>query len=146
MTLVRWDPFTAMDEAFTRFPNLFGRWPQLSGDGEKNAGWSPSVDISETGDEYLIRAALPAVKKEDVTVTVEDGMLMLKGERRQKDEQKNEKFHKVETFYGSFSRTFSLPEATDANAIRAESKDGMLTIHVPKTKAEVAKPMTIKVQ
>lgn len=146
MTVVRWDPFSAMDEAFTRFPSLFGRWPQLSGNGEKNVEWSPSVDISETADEYLICAALPAVKKEDVTVTVEAGMLTLKGERRQKDEQKNEKFHKVETFYGSFSRSFSLPEGADANRIRAESKDGMLTIHVPKTKAEVAKPTAIKVQ
>ncbi len=146
MTLMRWDPFTAVDEAFTRFPSLFGRWPQLSGDGEKSVEWSPSVDISETAEEYLIRAALPAVRKEDVIITVDDGMLTLKGERLQKEEQKNERFHKVETFYGTFSRSFSLPEATDANAIRAESKDGVLTIHVPKAKVETQKPTTIKIQ
>ena len=109
-------------------------------------GWSPSVDISETDQEYLIRASLPAVKKEDVTVMVEDGMLTLSGERRQKEEQKDEKFHKIESFYGSFSRSFSLPEGTDASAIRAESKDGVLTVHVPKTKTEAKKPTTIKVQ
>lgn len=108
--------------------------------------WSPSVDISETGQEYLIRATLPAVNKEDVEVTVEDGMLTLSGERRQQEERKDEKFHKVESFYGSFLRTFALPDAIDAAAIRAESKDGVLTIHVPKTKADAKKPTTIKVE
>jgi HSP20 family protein len=86
------------------------------------------------------------VKKEDVKVTVDDGMLTLSGERRQKEEQKDEKFHKVETYYGSFSRSFALPDAVDQAAIRAESKDGVITIHVPKTKAETRKPTSIKVQ
>jgi HSP20 family protein len=67
-------------------------------------------------------------------------------QRRQKEEQKVEKFHKVESFYGSFSRSFALPDAIDAAAIKAESKDGVLTIHVPKTKADAKKPTTIKVQ
>ena len=146
MSMIRWEPFGGMDEMLNRFPSLFERWARSSGGGEQGAGWSPSVDISETDQEYLIRASLPAVKKEDVSVTVEDGMLTLSGERRQQQEQKDEKFHKVESFYGSFSRSFSLPEGTDAGAIRAESKDGMLTIHVPKSKAEARKPTTIKVQ
>jgi HSP20 family protein len=134
-----------MDELFSRFPSLLGRWPRTSGNGEAHLDWTPPVDISETGQEYVIRAALPAVKKEDVEVTVEAGMLTLSGERRQKDEQKDEKFHKVESFYGSFSRSFALPDAIDAAAISAESKDGVLTIHVPKTKVEAKKPTTIKV-
>jgi HSP20 family protein len=146
MSLIRWEPFTAMDDMFNRFPSLLGRWPRYTGNGETNLEWSPAVDISETGQEYLIRATLPAVKKEDVEVTVEDGMLTLSGERRQKEEEKDENFHKVETFYGSFSRSFALPDAIDAAAIKAESKDGVLTIHVPKTKAEAKKPTTIKVQ
>jgi HSP20 family protein len=146
MSLIRWEPFTAMDEMFTRFPSLLGRWPRVSGNGEANLDWAPSVDISESGQEYLIRATLPAVKKDDVEITVEDGTLTLSGERRQKEEQKDEKFHKVESLYGSFSRSFALPDAIDADAIRAESKDGVLTIHVPKTKAEAKKPTTIKVQ
>jgi HSP20 family protein len=145
MNVIRWDPFGGMDEMLNRFPSMFERWARLSGVSEK-AGWSPSVDISETEQEYLIRASLPAVRKEDVTVTVEDGMLTLSGERRQQQEQKDEKFHKLESFYGNFSRSFSLPERTDTSAIRAESKDGVLTIHVPKTKTEAKKPTTIKVQ
>jgi HSP20 family protein len=146
MALIRWEPFGAMDDMFRGFPSLFGRLPRFGASGESDAGWAPSVDISETGQEYLIRAALPAVKKEDVKVTVEDGMLTLSGERRQKEEQKDERFHKVETFYGSFSRSFALPDSIDAAGISAESKDGVLTIHVPKTKAETKKPTTIKVQ
>ena len=146
MSLIRWEPFTSMDELFSRFPSLVARWPRVPGNGEANLDWAPSVDISETGQEYLIRANLPAVKKDDVEITFEDGMLTLSGERRQQEEQKDEKFHKVETLYGSFSRTFALPEAIDAASIKAESKDGVLTIHVPKTKAEAKKPTTIKVQ
>ena len=142
MSLIRWEPFYSMDDMFKSLPSLFGRLTS----GQPNTDWSPSVDISETGEEYLIRAALPAVRKEDVSVTVGDGMLTLSGERRQKEEQKDEKFYKVENFYGSFSRSFALPEAVDTSAIRAESRDGVLTIHVPKTKAEVTKPTTIKVQ
>ncbi len=147
MSLVRWEPFGAVDEMFNRFPSFFGgRWPRFTAETESKFDWAPSVDISETGEEYLIRASLPAVKKEEVQVTVEDGMLTLSGERRQKEEQKDEKFHKVETYYGSFSRSFALPDAVDEAAIRAESKDGVLTIHVPKTKVETKKPTTIKVQ
>ena len=145
--LTRWEPIRMMDDMFNRFPIVLGRFPRFYADNEANLPeWAPSVDISETGREYLIRAALPAVKKEDVEVTVEDGMLTLSGERCQKEEQKDEKFHKVETFYGNFSRSFALPDAVNATAITAESKDGVLTIHVPKTTAETYKPTTIKVQ
>ena len=144
MSLIRWEPFYSVDEMFKGLPALFGRLTPFSGYG--NTEWSPSVDISESGEEYLIRAALPAVKKEDVSVTVEDRMLTLSGERRQKEEQNEEKFHKVESFYGRFSRAFALPEGIEAAAIRAESKDGVLTIHVPKTKAEAKKLATITVQ
>lgn len=146
MSVIRWEPFAGMDEMFNRFPSLFDRWARSVGGGEQSGAWSPSVDISETDQEYLIRASLPAVKKEDVSVTVEDGMLTVRGERRQQQEQKDEKFHKVENYYGSFSRSFSLPEGTDPGSIRAESKDGVLTIHVPKARTEEKKPTTIKVQ
>jgi HSP20 family protein len=145
MSLVRWEPFSGMDEVFNRFPSFFSRLPKYTAD-ESKFDWAPSVDISETGEEYLIRAALPAVKKDDVKVMVEDGMLTVSGERRQKEEQKDEKFHKVETYYGNFSRSFALPDAVDEAGIRAESKDGVLTIHVPKTKVETKKPTTIKIQ
>jgi len=145
MSVVRWEPFSSMDDMFSRFPALFGRMTQFS-PAANNADWSPSVDISETEQEFILRASLPAVQKEDVSVTFEDGLLTLSGERRQNSEEKDEKYHKVESFYGSFARSFVLPDAIDAEAIRAESKDGVLTVHLPKIKAEAKKPTTIKVQ
>jgi len=143
MNLVRWEPFYGMENMFTRLPSFFGQWPQL-GRGEY-FDWAPAVDISETEGEYVFRAVLPAVRKEDVKVTYEGGMLTLSGERAYSEKQKDEKFHKVESFYGNFSRSFVLPEAIDAEAITAEGKDGVLTVHVPKTKMETKK-LGIKVQ
>jgi HSP20 family protein len=146
MSFIRWEPFNAMDDMLNRFPAWFGRWPRQPGALETSSECAPSVDISETEGEYLIRASLPGMKKDDVELTLADGMLTLSGERQQQMEQKDEKFHKVESFYGAFSRSFALPDAVEADAIRADSKDGVLTVHVPKTKVEIRKPTTIKVK
>jgi len=143
MSVVRWEPFEGMDMLFNRFP-LFGFRRPRPGAGEY-FDWSPTADISETDKEYLIRAALPAVKKEDVKVSYENGVLTVSGERRQ-EEQKDEKFHRIESYYGNFLRSFALPDAIDEEAIRAESKEGVLTIHVPKAKAEAKILTTIKIQ
>jgi HSP20 family protein len=147
MSLIRWEPFGGVDEFFNRMPGMLGRWPRtLETSGKNLFDWSPSVDISETDNEYLIRADLPAVRKEDVHVTVDDGLLTISGERQQKTEEKTEKSHRVETLYGKFSRSFSLPENVDAAKIRAESKDGVITVHVAKARTEPKKPTEIKVQ
>lgn len=145
MSLVRWDPFASLDDMFSRMPSVFGRLPRLSSDGD-TAEWSPSVDISETDTEYLLKVQLPAVKREDVHVTYDDGMLTISGERKQEKEEKGEKFHRIESFHGAFSRSFSLPEAINAGTIRAEAKDGVITVHVPKSKVEAKKPTEIKIQ
>ena len=145
MSLVRWDPFSSMDDMFARMPSLLARWPRWTGDGEGAAEWSPTVDISETDAEYLLKAQLPAVKKEDVHVTFDDGMLTISGERKQEKEEKGEKYHRIESLHGSFSRSFSLPDAIDPAAIRADSKDGVITVHVPKSKTEPKKSKEIKI-
>jgi len=146
MSIVRWDPFASVDASFNRLlPSLFGQWPRFSFDGS-TVEWRPSADISETDQEYLIRAEVPAVKKEDVKVTVDRGIITIQGERKQEKEEKSEKHHRVERFYGSFERSFSLPEGVDADAIRCDSKDGVLTVHVPKSKAEAPKVKQIKVE
>lgn len=145
MSLVRWDPFADLDDMFTRMPSLLGRWPRGTRNGD-TVEWSPSVDISETDAEYLLKAQLPAVKKEDVHVTYDDGMLTISGERRHEAEQKGEKYHRIESFHGAFSRSFALPDAIDADGIRAEAKDGVITVHVPKSKVEAKKPTEIKIQ
>ena len=144
MSLIRWDPFADVDSLFNRI--MPARWPRLTVEGENGVTfeWSPSADISENDKEYLIRAELPGMKKEDVKVTVGDGVLTIQGERKQKKEDKNEKYHRMETHYGSFTRTFSLPENVKTDAITCESKEGVLTVHVPKT--EQKKPKEIAIQ
>jgi HSP20 family protein len=144
MAVIRWDPFSSVDSVFGRLAN----WPRLGleGNGGSKVEWAPSADISETDKEYLIRAELPAVRKEDVQVTFDQGILTVRGERRQKKEDKNERFHRVESFYGSFERSFSLPDNVNADAIRCESKDGVLTVHIPKVDRSGHKPKQISVQ
>ncbi len=146
MSLVRWDPFADMDNLFNRMmPARFARWPQLASDNGK-VEWAPSADISETDQEFVIRASLPAVKKEDVNVTIDSGIITIKGERKQQQEDKSEKFHRVESFFGSFERSFSLPENVNADAIRCDSKEGVLTVHIPKMEPQKSKPKQINVQ
>lgn len=149
MSIIRWEPFSGTDDLFSRMmPAFLGRMPRLAlpGDGETKFEWSPSADISETEKEFIIRAELPAVKKEDVKVTVDQGMITIEGERMQQKEDKNEKYHRVESFQGSFSRSFSLPENVNAEAIHCESKDGVLTVHIPKVQPAAPKVRQIKVE
>jgi HSP20 family protein len=147
MSLIRWEPFGTVDDVFARMPSIFGRWPKaFEFNGDRALDWAPSVDISETDTEFLVRAELPAVKKEDVRITVEENMLTISGERKQKTEEKKERLHRIETVYGKFSRSFSLPGNVDTASIRAESSDGVITVHVAKTKVEPKKATEIKVQ
>src|SRR5690242_4462523 len=112
-TIVRWDPFKEMEELQNRFAKLFGLNPPRLGNGGKElmtiTEWSPSVDIIEDEKEYLVKADLPEVKKEDVKVTVESGVLTITGERKFEKEEKDKKFHRLERSYGNFLRSFTLP-------------------------------------
>ncbi len=146
MSLIRWDPFADVDVFFNRMvPSSFANLPRMALEGKK-LDWAPSADISETDQEYLIRAELPAVKKEDVQVMFDDGMITIKGERKQQKEDKNEKYHRTESFYGSFERRFSLPDNVNSDAIRCESRDGILTVHIPKVETPKSRPKQITVQ
>ena len=148
MTLTRWNPLRDMDEIFDRFNRSFSRLPAPRGEGNQElmtiADWAPTVDVSETDDEYLIKVELPEVRKEDVKVTIHDGVLTLQGERKLEREEKNKKYHRVERAYGSFARSFTLPENVDDNNVKARNKDGMLYLHLGKT--EEAKPKSIEVK
>ncbi|TAJ35162.1 MAG: Hsp20/alpha crystallin family protein, partial [Nitrospirae bacterium] len=108
------------------------------------AEWAPLVDIVEDEKEYLIKAELPEVKKEDVKVTVQDDVLTITGERKYEKEEKGKKYHRVERAYGSFERSFTLPEDADGAKVNAEFKDGILKVHV--AKSEKAKPKSIEVK
>lgn len=138
MALVRWEPLREMDEFFREFAPLLARGRR----GEVSE-WRPTANISETEQEYLIKAELPEVKREDVNITLSEGVLTISGERKQEKEEKNANEIRMESFYGTFSRSFVLPNNIDVAGIRAESKDGILRVHVPKK--EAAKPKTISI-
>lgn len=106
--------------------------------------WAPSVDIVEDDKEWLVKADLPEVKKEDVRVTVEDGVLTITGERKFEKEEKDKKYHRIERSYGNFLRSFALPDAADGSKVNAEFKDGVLKVHLPKS--EKTKPKTVEVK
>jgi HSP20 family protein len=148
MNLVRWDPVREMDQLLSRpLGTLMGRWPRMTTEvDDEVSAWTPALDVSETDAEYLVRAELPAVKKEDVSVTIDDDVLTIAGERKFDKDDKSEKVHRRESFRGMFSRSLSLPDDANASGIRAESRDGVLTVHVPKTKIERTKAIEIKVQ
>jgi HSP20 family protein len=146
----RWDPNREMADLQTQFENLLGRNPLLigSGNGEESlspAEWAPPVDIAEDDKEYLLKVELPEVEKNDVHVTVENGLLTIAGERRFEKEEKGKKFHRVERGYGRFARSFSLPDGTDREGVKAQFKEGVLTVHLPKSEISRTKNVEIKV-
>jgi HSP20 family protein len=147
-TLTKWEPKREIERLWDRFSTLFGEtplgWAEEPTETLVMPEWVPTVDISETETEYLVKADLPGVTKEEVKVTVENGLLSLSGERKSEKEEKGKKVHRIERTYGSFLRTFTLPEGTDAAKIAAEFKEGVLTVRLPKT--ETAKPKTVEVK
>jgi HSP20 family protein len=148
MSLVTWSPFKELDDFFDRYNTALGRSFATGRSGERSSAleWRPAANISETEKEYLIKAELPEVPRDDVEVTVQDGVITIKGERRFEKTDDSEQQHRIESFYGSFARSFSLPSDVDAAHIHAESKDGMLTVHLPKAEVEKAKSIEIKVR
>jgi HSP20 family protein len=147
MRVIKWEPFRDMDDVFDRFfADAFRRFPRQAAEGRAALDWAPLADVSETDSEYLIKAELPEVRKEDVSLTVQDGVLTLSGERRHEKREDSEKMHRVERQFGSFARRFALPDDADEQAIRAESRDGVIMIHIPKHKVVQPQPRQIQVQ
>lgn len=147
MTLVNWTPFREFEDLFDRYNRVFNRSAPAAAD-KDNAPvqWRPAANISETDKEYLIKAELPEVEKKDVEVSVHEGVITIRGERRYERADDSERQHRVESFYGSFARSFSLPADADESKIYAESKDGVLKVHIPKTVQSKPKPIDIQVR
>ncbi len=146
MAIVRWEPFRDMLTAQREFDRLFRGAFRPAAVGEEEAStrtWAPPVDIFENGDNLVLKAELPGINPDDVEVRVEDNTLYLKGERKFEKEVKEQSYHRVERSYGTFTRTFSLPNSVDSDKVGAEYKDGVLTLTMPKK--EEAKPKTIKI-
>lgn len=144
MALMKLDAWRDMEDMFERYFRRNGLPATASQESITGSDWAPRVDIAETDTSFEIKAEIPEVKKDDVHVSVDNGVLTLRGERKQEKEEQDKKFHRVERFYGSFSRSFTLPENVDADAIKASFKDGVLTVELPKTQA--SKPAAIAVR
>ena len=142
MALVRWSPVGQLaGMEIERLNRMFSELYQHNFSGD----WTPAVDIYQTDKhEVVIKAELPDTKKEDISVTFENNVLTLKGERKLEQEVKRESYQRIERRYGSFSRSFTLPSTVDASQISASYKDGVLEVVVPK--ADEAKPRDIEVQ
>jgi HSP20 family protein len=145
-----WNPIKEMDEAQNRLDRFFlGSFPDRMGSGEiprlAVADWSPEVDISEDDQGYLLKADLPEIKKDDVRITVEDGILSVSGERKSEKDDHKKKFHRIELSFGTFRRSFTLPEDADSTKVTAELRDGVLRVHLPTTPAAKSKATQVKV-
>jgi HSP20 family protein len=145
MAVVRWDPFRDLGLLQDRMNRLFDD----AGRGWRNdepaatTSWSPSVDIFETEGEIVVKAELPGMDRKDITLHLEKNVLSIRGERKFEKETKDENYHRIERSYGNFSRSFSIPATVDEEQIRADYKDGVLKIILPKK--EQAKPKQIKI-
>lgn len=148
MNLVKWNPFSELEDVSDRLNRIFGR-TSVRAESDREmlavADWMPSVDISETDVAYLVKGEIPGVKKEDVKVTIQDGMLTIQGERKHEKEEKGKKFHRVECSYGSFVRSFRVPDDADENKVKAEFKDGMINITLPKSTKAKTKSIEVSV-
>lgn len=142
-----WDPFKDLEEFEQRLATAFGR-----GTGKPNgeeaiatADWAPLVDITEDDKEFLIKAELPGLKKEEVKVSVDEGVMTISGERKIEKEEKTKKYHRIERAYGKFERSFTLPEKADSTKVNAEFKDGVLQVHLPKTEKPASKALEVSI-
>lgn len=142
LTVSRWDPFRDVMTLQHRLNRLLGDTSSSYGP-EGVGSWVPPVDIVEEPERLLFRAEIPGVSKDDIDIKVENGTLILRGEKKQEREVEGETAHRVERFYGAFTRSFALPATIDAEKIQARYKDGVLELVLPK--AEIAKPRKIQI-
>ena len=142
-----WEPFEGMrnmqDRINRLFDQTFGSYPAIKQEPVKKA-WSPLVDIYEGKDTIIVKVELPGVQKEDVSIELQENTLTLSGERKHEVEVKEGKYHRIERFYGAFSRSFTLPDIGEVEKVRATYKDGVLEIALPKSKGAAMQAIPIK--
>jgi HSP20 family protein len=129
---LRFDPAREFEDMFRSMQRALSLWPARGSEPITLAEWSPSVDIEENDQEYLLKAELPDVRKQDIKLSIENGTLLLSGERKIEREEKGTTFHRMERAFGRFERAFALPENTEREKISCEYKEGVLTVHLPK--------------
>ncbi len=145
MTLVRWRPFREIDGLTNEFNRLFENFLSLGGRNTELMPfeWKPVTNLREDKGNYIVEAEIPGMKKEDIKISFKDGSLTINGERKEEDEKKEENSHLIERKYGSFCRSFSLPEGVKEDKIDASYKDGILKVVLPKAEEVKAKEITV---
>ena len=135
MNITRYDPWRSLEDWRQELDRMFHPLLQRDEDTSHVVGgdWAPAVDIKEEDERYLIRADIPGVKPEDIEITMENGVLSIRGERKFEETEEKDNFRRVERSHGIFYRRFSLPDNTDADAVHATGKDGVIEITIPKT-------------
>ena len=141
--LSRWDPFRGISSFQEQMSRMFEDTLRGRSDQSALTTWAPDVDIYETEHELVVKADLPDVNEKDIDIRVENNVLTIRGERKFENSVSEDNYLRIERACGAFSRSFSLPNTVDPDAIKAEYRDGVLTVHVPKR--EEAKPKQIKV-
>ena len=143
MKLTKWDPFREIDDMFTKYLTHSNR-PSLGNQELLSSGdWAPRADIAETDLDFTIKVEIPEIKREDIKITIDNRVLNIRGERKREKEDKSVKYHRIERHYGSFLRSFSMPDNVAQEQIEAQFKEGVLTLRLPKT--EKSKPKLIEI-
>ena len=142
-SMTRWTPATLARDPLLRVLDSFFNQDLLPSEEVSNRTWMPPVDIQETADAYRLTAELPGLTKEDISITLENNVLRLTGERKFEKDAKKEGYHRIERTYGAFARAFTLPSQVNHDKVEAAFENGILTITVPK--AEQAKPRKITI-
>jgi HSP20 family protein len=147
MALTKWDPFGDILFLQEQMSRIFDEaLMKYKGGGLSGGGVAPPVDIYETDTDIVLKAEVPGIEIEDVSIEVEENTLVLKGERKLKKGLEEENFHRMERFYGSFQRVFSLPNIVEKDKIKASLRDGLLEIHIPKTRESRSGEVRIEVE
>ncbi len=148
MTLIKRgrDPLAGFGNLQEAVREMLATWPFGEREALSIADWAPTCNVSETSEEYRIEAELPGVKKDDFDVNIEDRVLTLRGERREEKEEKGKKHHRVESSYGSFMRSFTLPDDANEDKVAAEYKDGLLKVRIPRTTPKESKARTVEIK
>jgi HSP20 family protein len=143
--LVKYGPWRDMLDLEERVNRMFGDLaPRRIREESLIGSWEPAIDVYETDKDFVLKAELPEVEEKDVHLSMEGNILTIRGERRREEEVKEENYHRTERFYGSFCRSFALPDTVDRDKIKATFKGGVMKLNLPKK--EVVKPKEIKIE
>jgi HSP20 family protein len=147
MAIVKYNPFRdlrTMQDQMNRLLDL--AWTREAGEELREGVWQPPVDIYEDKDAVTIKAELPEIDQKDIDIRIEDNTLTLRGERKHSEEIKQENYHRIERYYGSFQRSFTLPQTIDQEKVKASCDKGVLTITLPKREELKPKQITVEVK